>query len=1002
MSVASTACCLLAVTAMATSFPPALVAAAPVAPTVYTVREWHTDDGLPSEIVTEICQDRHGYLWVATSAGLARFDGSHFKLETPDPAGHPTRAPFLAVAEMPDGALFLVPREGDPLILRQGKFVAQPLPDPFAGQPVTAAQLEADGTRWFALRDGVVLRVGSTGTQVFRAGDGISPRPVTRFALDGQGRTWLVSYAALRRYESGQLVPVDAGTGTSELRIASSRQGGPWVISADRVLKLDGNDHATEVATIPLLIGAHYVSMACEDRNGGLWLATRSQGVHHVTIAGHEHVPTTHDQIFAIREDAEGNIWVGTNTGGLNAIGPKILRLYDKSVGLLANPTYSVCEDTAGDVWFANGDGGLVRMHEGTLDILAKRIGWPTFGTVSVSPARDGGVWLAGSPGLYRVTADVTAEQPPLAVIAANGVRRVTYPARNGDLWLSLDPDRIGRWRAGLLTTYGAAEGFIGREVRAVAEDEHGTIWVGTTDGHLLRGNGARFDLVPIPLPASPGAINALHFEGEGMIWIGTTQSGIVILTGSGAQVLDTEHGLPDNNITQLVADGQGCLWCGSSRGIFRLNRAEVRRFLARQTPSLSPMRLGKDDGLKNITCTGIYFPGATRSRDGKIWFATRQGVLAIDPAAAALNPKPPQVAIDAVRSDGHPQPLARRVVLPPYARKLEIVFSILCLSAPTRVQAHYRLDGFDSEWLVADASHIASYPRLPPGEYRFWVNASFGGASESDSSDSLTIVVPPLWWQTVWGRGGALLALVGVVALTVRALSHRRLRRKLDRLERQAAIERERARIAQNIHDDVGASLTRISLLTQDTQLENTPQAESLNRIYETTREITRSLDEIVWAVDPQHDTLESFAGYLADFAQDFLSVAGVRCRLDIPARLPPVLLTSQIRHQLFLCCREALNNVAKHARANEVVLQLQLEANQLQIEIADDGCGWDSPPAGAARDRVRSGHGLANMRRRMTDLGGTCTIENAPTGGTIITMRLSLEPGDPGAKMP
>ncbi|HTZ20534.1 MAG TPA: two-component regulator propeller domain-containing protein, partial [Opitutaceae bacterium] len=153
VSVASTVCCLLTVTAMAIVSRPALVAATAAAPAAYTVREWHTDDGLPSEIVTEICQDRHGYLWIATSAGLARFDGSHFKLVTPDAAVYPTRAPFLAMAAMPDDALFLVPREGDPLILRQGKFVAQPLPAPFAGQPVIAAQVETDGTHWFALRD---------------------------------------------------------------------------------------------------------------------------------------------------------------------------------------------------------------------------------------------------------------------------------------------------------------------------------------------------------------------------------------------------------------------------------------------------------------------------------------------------------------------------------------------------------------------------------------------------------------------------------------------------------------------------------------------------------------------------------------------------------------------------------------------------------------------------------------------------------------------------------
>jgi signal transduction histidine kinase/ligand-binding sensor domain-containing protein len=978
------------------------VSAAPALSPSFTVREWHEDDGLPNEVVTDILQDRRGYLWIATAGGLARFDGRHFQRQIWE-SSQTTRSPFLLMAEMPDGSLFLVPRAGDPLIYRDGTVVAQPLPAPFTGQPVAALYFEADGSRWFALRSGTVLRLGASSVEVFQAKDRISSRVPTSFATDSRHRVWLVSDKALLRYENGRLVPVDVDTRESELRIASSGEGGPWIITNDRVLKLDSSDRAAEITSVPPLTGAHYVSMACEDRNGGLWIATRSQGVRHVTMAGAEHVPTSHDGINVIREDAEGNLWVGTNTGGLNVIGPKIFRLYDKAAGLLENVTYTVCEDSAGDMWFANGDGGVVRVHDGKLDVVAARIGWPTFVTVSVSPDRDGGIWMTGSTGLFHVSANTIQIPSPIAAIPPTGMRRVTFTAKNGDLWLSIDPDRIGRWSDGRFTTYGAAEGFLGHEVRSVAEDELGRIWIGTSDGHLLRWDGSHFENIAVPTTVPCGAINAVHFETDGVVWLGTSSIGIVVLTKTGAQVLDVDHGLPDNNITQLITDNFGHIWCGSRRGIFRLSRSEVGRFLQRQTPWLNATRLGKDEGLKNISCVGIYFPGAASSRDGKLWFATRQGALVIDPAAAFPSPKPPLVVIEEVRSDERRQLLARPMVINPSTRKLEIRFSVLCLSAPARVQTRYRLDGFDGGWLVASDNHVAAYPRLPPGEYQFRVTASFGEVGDQDSTDTLTFIVPPLWWQTAWLRLAVLAALIGAVAAAVRAFSHRRLRRKLEqleRLERESAVERERARIAQNIHDDVGASLTRISLLTQSAHFENTPHAQNLNRIYETTREITRSLDEIVWAVNPQYDTLESFISYLTDYAQNFLSVADVRCRLDFPEHLPSVLLSSQTRHHLFLCCREALNNVATHAQAHEVTLRLQLDARQLTIAIADDGRGLNSPPPRETRDRIRSGNGLANMRRRMADLKGTCTVENAPGGGTLITLQLNLEPDAFGAK--
>ncbi|PTX92744.1 hypothetical protein DB354_13180 [Opitutus sp. ER46] len=180
------------------------------------------------------------------------------------------------------------------------------------------------------------------------------------------------------------------------------------------------------------------------------------------------------------------------------------------------------------------------------------------------------------------------------------------------------------------------------------------------------------------------------------------------------------------------------------------------------------------------------------------------------------------------------------------------------------------------------------------------------------------------------------------------------------------------------------------MSLLTQASS-PLSPEAPKLERIYETAREITRSLDQIVWAVNPQYDSLESFVGYLTDFAQPFLGLARVRCRLDIPAVLPPIVLSGETRHQLFLCCREALNNVVKHARATEVTVRLAWTAPRLRIVIADDGRGLAAAAADTP-ERGRSGHGLANLRERMARLGGSGTVGPAAEGGTVVTLVVAL----------
>jgi signal transduction histidine kinase len=406
---------------------------------------------------------------------------------------------------------------------------------------------------------------------------------------------------------------------------------------------------------------------------------------------------------------------------------------------------------------------------------------------------------------------------------------------------------------------------------------------------------------------------------------------------------------------------------------------------------------IGEDEGLEDISCQGIYQPAALRARDGRLWFATRRGVLAIDPTVQLAQPQPPPVAIEEIRYDDKPVPFARPFTMDGRVRKLEIRFGVLNLSSPERVHAKYRLDEFDADWVVAPPSRVATYPRLPPGQYRFRVMASNGDGAANEVGDTIVFAVAPRWWQTWWFRIGVFALGALGVAWSVRAWSHQRLRRRLDKLERERAIERERTRIAQNIHDDLGASLTRISLLSQHARHANSSGAGYYDQIYHTAADITRTMDEIVWAVNPKYDNIENLAGYLGNFAQSFLSVAGIRCRLDVPGELPHITLTSQARHHLFLCCKETLNNVVKHANADEVTISFAVRAPHLVISIADNGRGYGGEvPAGRieSESRAASGTGLESLRRRMTELGGQCDIHSVAGRGSTVTFTVAFGP--------
>jgi signal transduction histidine kinase len=207
--------------------------------------------------------------------------------------------------------------------------------------------------------------------------------------------------------------------------------------------------------------------------------------------------------------------------------------------------------------------------------------------------------------------------------------------------------------------------------------------------------------------------------------------------------------------------------------------------------------------------------------------------------------------------------------------------------------------------------------------------------------------------------------------------------------MERQRAIERERSRIARDIHDDLGASLTRITLLSQTAgdELSDQEMVEThLQRIYAIARELTKAMDEIVWAVSPQHDTLDSLVTYLGRFAQDFTSAAGVRCRIDMPTDLPPWPVTAEVRHNLFLALKEALHNVVKHAQAREIKIGLHSRARGFTLLVEDDGKGFDPTALENGAPRLVGGHGLKNMRLRLEEIGGQCEFESRPGAGTRI----------------
>jgi signal transduction histidine kinase len=327
----------------------------------------------------------------------------------------------------------------------------------------------------------------------------------------------------------------------------------------------------------------------------------------------------------------------------------------------------------------------------------------------------------------------------------------------------------------------------------------------------------------------------------------------------------------------------------------------------------------------------------------------------------------------------------------------LDFHFTALSFTAPDKVRFRYRLAGFDNAWVEAGTKRAAHYGPLPPGRYEFQVTACNNDGVWNEQGIRLALQQQPFFWQTWWFAAGVGLTVIGAFAAAVRYAATRSLRRKLERLKQQRALERERERIARDIHDDLGAGLTQIMLQSSLARRESEGRMQTdLTQISETARDLVRTMDEIVWAINPENDTLDGLVTYLGKFVQDFLATAKLRCRLDLPAEVPAIAVPAETRHHLFLALKEVLNNVIKHAQANEAFFQLQFQPGAFTLIIKDNGTGFTPGLPGAAnRDRIASGQGLRNLASRLAAMGGTCTVTSAPGQGTRVELSVPIQNG-------
>lgn len=954
------------------------------------VTHWGTDEGLGPGQVLAILQTRDGYLWFGATEGLMRFDGVRCTVFDARNTPELRASGVLALYEDQQGWLWIGTSGGGLACRRSdGRFLVYGKAEGLANEQVSAMAEDASGRLWVGTDGGGLFEFQDGRFHAFAGNTNLPSLFIRALVPTAQGGLWVGSNSRLSRVHEGRVDTNFAGSGpepTDTTALLADTDGTLWAGGAGGLFRLD-QGRFIQVGREYNLVRVQSLCFGADDR---LWIGTVN-GL--ARLNGNELSRLTTDQglsgnlVSVVFRDREGSIWIGNDVPGVDQIRFNRFASLSTRQGLSHPITTSIFEDREGALWIGTHQ-GVNKYARGQVTQWAKRDGFSANLVFAVFEDAKAGLWIGTESGLnhfvdgkFRIFR--TRDGLPSAVIWC------LYRDPSGTMWAGTRKGLVKIREDGFEVFNHDNSGLSHDDVRAVCEDAAGRLWVGTSYG-LNRFENGRFISYVNSGPDQPlNVVLALHADRDGDLWIGTMEQGLLRYRDGKFASFTRDNGLHDNLVYRILEDDSDHLWMSCNRGIFRASKAELNAVADGKPARIQCTVFGKSDGLLSTECNGTVQPAGWKARDGRLWFPTTKGVAVIDPQHLPHNQFAPPVVIEEVALNGKTVVPSPTLEIGPDINSVEIRYSALSYVAPELVRFKYRLEGLDPDWLPLTSERIARYTHLPAGRFQFRVAACNNDGVWNETGATLAFLVIPPWWQTAWFVTLVMLAFAGFVGGTARLVTVRRYRRRMAELEHQHALERERSRIARDMHDGLGSALVKISMLGEIAESQsNHPEAlrPRLLKITQTARDAVRNMDEIVWAVNPKNDTVENLANYLCQFAREHFEDSSTALSLDVPPNLPDLPLRAEVRHNVFLMVKEALNNAVKHAQAGEVWLRVNTDGKALRIEVQDNGCGMTE------RVTDRNGHGLENLQDRTAQIGGQLDVQSSPGQGTKIIIKLNL----------
>ncbi len=788
----------------------------------YVHRYWMVEQGLPQNSVNAIARSRDGYLWLGTQEGLVRFDGLKFKVFDKSTSDAFSSKDVRVLVEDRQGVLWIGTRAGGLVRYEDGAFRSGNFDRALDEERITAIQLlhREEGLWVGTAEQGVWKLVGRRAVRV----DGVPSGSITSLFEDREGTLWVGTRdSGLVRYRPGQVETYSTSTGfpaNDITAITADDEGALWIGTREHgLIRMEGDRYA--VYTTDDHLPSNNILALHVDPRGTLWAGTDQAGLVRLRFdrgASVLHRPDSarsirpavsrltsaeglpNDVVKIVYPDREGNLWIGTDGGGLNQLRDGKFTTYTVREGLADNFIFSVHEDAAGQMWFSS-EKGVSTLVDGEIETFTTADGLANNFVPSLGSTPDSSVWLGtyGS-GLNRYKDGIFTTYTKDDGLPDDGIFAL-YTDSKGRLWIGTGGG-VAAFAADTFRTYTTDEGLSSDFVTVMLEDRESGLWVGTYNAGLNLIKGDKI----IPFSSEEGlsndAVLALHQDDEGVLWVGTYGGGLNRIEDGIVTTYTTKEGLFNDNVVQIIEDDSGYLWMSCNKGLFRVEKEELNALAKGTVDRVTSLVFDESDGLKSREFNGGVQPAGWKSRDGRLWFPSSKGVASIDPDHIAINEHPPRVVIEKVIVDGVETSLEGEVQLAAGSEKIEFHYVGLSYIAPEKTTYRYMLEGADREWSEAGERRTAYYTNLDPGHYTLHVIAKNGDGVASREAAQFSFYLRPYFYQTAWFFivSGMVLVLSGYGLYKRRMANIRQHERELERLveDRTRVLEKRTADLLQ------------------------------------------------------------------------------------------------------------------------------------------------------------------------------------------------------------